>query len=114
MIDIAAEKRKVYALLFENWTSGKTNRISMTAEGIIRAAFNQDIKDMSLAQLNFCVTHAIHHLLDYCEMTDPTVDLEVARELIKKFVIKATGYQAFWNQLSDAGLVSLDDYSEWI
>ena len=114
MIDVAAEKRKVYALLFEDWESGTVNRISLIAEGIIRAAFNEEIKDMSLAQLNFCVTHAIHHLLDYCEMTDPTVDLEVARGLIKKFVIKATGYQGFWDQLADAGLVSLDEYDEWI
>ena len=114
MIDVAEEKRKIYSLLFDNWKKGVTSRISLAAEGIIRSAFESQIKDMNLAQLNFCVSQAIHHLLDYCELCDPSIDLDIARNLITKFVIKATGYEAFWDQLQDAGLVSLEQYSDWI
>jgi len=114
MINIAEEKSKVYAVLFENWKVGKSNRISITAEDIIRSAFRPNIKEMSLAQLNFCVTQAIHQLLDFCELSDRTIDLEIARNLISKFVIKATGYESFWEQLSEAGLVTLESFDEWI
>ena len=114
MIDVSVEKSKVYGLLFENWKSGTNNRISITAEDIIRSAFRSNIKEMSLAQLNFCVTQAIHHLLDYCELSDPSIDLEIARSMISKFVIKATGYESFWDQLSEAGLVTLESFDEWI
>lgn len=114
MIDVAEEKNKVYGLLFENWKAGTSNRISITAEDIIRSAFRTNIKEMSLAQLNFCVTQAIHHLLDYCELSDPSIDLEIARSIISKFVIKATGYKSFWEQLSEAGLVTIESFDEWI
>ena len=43
-----------------------------------------------------------------------TIDLEIARNLIRKFVIKATGYESFWAQLSEAGLVTTDTLDEWI
>lgn len=114
MINVAEEKGKVYAVLFENWKAGKSNRMSITAEDIIRTAFRSNIKEMSLAQLNFCVSQAIHQLLDFCEMSDRTIDLEIARNLIRKFVIKATGYESFWAQLSEAGLVTTDTLDEWI
>ena len=114
MIDVAEEKSKVYGILFEHWKSRKNNRISITAEDITRSAFRSNIKEMSLAQLNFCVTQAIHHLLDYCELSDPSIDLEIARSMISKFVIKATGYESFWEQLSEAGLVTIESFDEWI
>ena len=47
-------------------------------------------------------------------MSDITIDLEIARNLIRKFVIKATGYESFWAQLSEAGLVTTDTLDEWI
>ena len=54
MIDVAEEKRKIYSLLFDNWKKGVTSRISLAAEGIIRSAFESQIKDMNLAQLKSC------------------------------------------------------------
>lgn len=108
------EKTRILSILFENYSPGCKNRMSNTAEKIIKSAFQGDVGTLSLQELNYAVSRAIHHIVDYIELTDPEINLEVALRLATQFVIKATGFEKFWKQMETAGLVSIDDYSEWI
>jgi len=114
MIDVSEQKQRIYSILFENYRPGCKNRMSHTAESIIKASFNGDAGALSLQELNFAVITAIRNIVDYIEMSDENIDIGIAHKLATRFVIKATGFEQFWEQMADAGLVSLDDYNEWI
>jgi len=113
MIDVEDNKNKIYNLLFVDYAPKKKCSISPVCESIIRNTFNDGVKKMNLQELNFCVSEAIHHIIDYIEMEDPTINMDIARKLATKFVIKATGFENFWQQLEAAGLVNIDN-SEWV